>query len=104
MDDWQLLNEYGTRDSEQAFRTLVERYAGMVYHTALRQARDPDVAQEVTQAVFIALARKAARLPQQTLLYGWLLRATRFAVLNWMRDESCRRRYEKEGMNMEINL
>jgi len=28
MDDWQLLNEYATRNSEDAFRTLVDRYAG----------------------------------------------------------------------------
>jgi len=104
MDDWQLLNEYATRDSEEAFRTLVERYVGMVYHTALRQARDPDAAEEVTQAVFIALAQKARRIPRQTLIYGWLFRATRFAVLNWIRDETCRRRYEHEAMNMEISL
>jgi RNA polymerase sigma factor (sigma-70 family) len=104
MDDWQLLNEYATRNSEEAFRTLVERHAGMVYHTALRQARDPDAAEEVTQAVFIALAQKAGRIPRQTLLYGWLFRATRFAVMNWIRDETCRRRYEQEAMNMEISL
>lgn len=104
MDDWQLLNEYATRNSEEAFRTLVERYSGMVYHTALRQARDTDAAEEVAQAVFIALAQKAGRIPRQTLLFGWLFRATRFAALNWMRDETCRRRYEQEAMNMEISL
>jgi RNA polymerase sigma factor (sigma-70 family) len=104
MDDWQLLNDYATRNSEEAFRTLVERYAGMVYHTALRQARDTDAAEEVTQAVFIALAQKASRIPRQMLLYGWLFRAARFAVLNWMRDETCRRRHEQEAMNMEISL
>ena len=104
MDDWQLLNEYATRNSEEAFRTLVERYASMVYHTALRQAHDPDAAEEVTQAVFIALARKADRLPRQTLLYGWLFRATRFAALNWMRDEACRRRHEQQALNMESSL
>jgi RNA polymerase sigma factor (sigma-70 family) len=98
-----LLNEYATRNSEEAFRTLVERYAGMVYHTALRQAHDPEAAEEVAQAVFIALAQKADRVPRQTLLYGWLFRATRFAVLNWIRNESCRRRHEKEAMSMEIS-
>jgi RNA polymerase sigma factor (sigma-70 family) len=104
MDDWQLLNSYASQDSEEAFRTLVERYVGMVYHTALRQANDPDAAEEVSQAVFIALAQKAHRIPRQTLLYGWLFRATRFAVLNWIRDETCRRRNEHEVMNMETSL
>lgn len=100
-DDWQLLNDYATRNSEEAFRTLVERYAGMVYHAALRQSGNPHVAEEVTQAVFIALAQKAGKIPRQTILYGWLFRAARFALLNQLRDEACRRRHEQEAMTME---
>src|SRR5579859_5541770 len=97
MDDWQLLEEYATRNSEEAFRTLVERYAGTVYHAALRQLGNPHAAEEVAQAVFIALAQKARALPRSTVLCGWLFRATRFAVLNLLRDETCRRRYEKQA-------
>ena len=63
MDDWQLLRDYAQRNSEEAFRVLVDRYAGLVYHAALRQAGNPETAQDVAQAVFIALARKADRLP-----------------------------------------
>src|SRR3954451_3235086 len=59
MDEWQLLEEYARNDSEEAFRTIVDRYAGFVYHTAFRQAGNPHIAEEVTQAVFIALAQKA---------------------------------------------
>jgi RNA polymerase sigma factor (sigma-70 family) len=101
MDDWQLLDDYAVRNSEAAFRTLVDRYAGIVYRTALGQVRDPNAAEEVTQAVFIALAQKAGRIPRQTVLCGWLFRATRFAVLNLMRDEACRRRYEQEAASMQ---
>ena len=101
MDDWQLLNEYAIRGSEEAFRELVDRYAGTVYHTALRQVRNPQAAQDVTQLVFIALARKADRFPRQTLLSGWLFRATRYAVAHLVREDSCRRRYEKEAATME---
>ena len=100
-DDWQLLDDYATRNSEEAFRTLVDRYAGMVYHAALRQAGNPHTAEEVTQAVFIALAQKAGKIPRQTILYGWLFRAARFALLNFMRDEACRRRHEQEATTME---
>lgn len=102
MDDWQLLSEYADRNSEEAFRALVDRYAGMVYHAARRQVGNPDLAEEVAQAVFIALARKARNIPRQATLYGWLFRATRFAVLNLLRDEACRRRYEKEAMDSTI--
>lgn len=102
MNDWQLLDEYATRNSEPAFRALVDRYAGMVYHAALRQVRNPYAAEEVAQAVFIALAQKARRIPKQTVLCGWLFRATRFAVLNLLRDEACRRRYEHQAMDSTI--
>jgi len=102
MDDWQLLNEYSTRNSEEAFRALADRYAGLVYHAALRQVRHPHLAQDVTQAVFIALTHKAAGLSNHVVLSGWLLRATRFAVLNLSRQETRRRLHEQEACAMEI--
>src|SRR5580700_3386963 len=101
MDDWQLLNEYATRNSEEAFRALADRYAGMVYHAALRQTGNSHTAEEITQAVFIALAQKAGKIPKRTVLYGWLFRATRFAVLNCLRDEDCRRRREQAAIDMQ---
>ena len=101
MDDWQLLNDYATRNSEEAFHALVERYAGMVYHTALRQLGNPHSAEEVAQAVFIILAQKAAKIRRQTTLYGWLFRATRFAVLNQRRQEKNRARREQEAYAMQ---
>lgn len=101
MDDWQLLNEYATEKSEVAFGQLVDRYAGMVYHAALREVGRPDAAEEITQAVFIALSRKAGNISRRTTLYGWLFRATRFGALNLLREESCRRRHEQEFLTMQ---
>ncbi len=101
MEDWQLLDDYATRNSEEAFRALADRYTGMVYHAALRQTGNPHTAEEVTQAVFIALARKAAKIPKQTILCGWLFRATRFAALNRRREDDRRRRHEQEALDMQ---
>ena len=103
-DDWQLLNEYATQSSEEAFRTLVDRYAGLVYHAALRRVREPQTAQDVTQEVFIALAQKAGRIPPATLLSGWLYRATRFAVANRAREELRRQRREHEALMLDTTL
>jgi hypothetical protein len=53
MDDWQLLEHYAHEHAEEAFRTLVERYAGMVYHAALRQTGNPHTAEEVAQLALL---------------------------------------------------
>jgi RNA polymerase sigma factor (sigma-70 family) len=101
MDDWQLLKDYAAKNSQEAFRALVQRYSGMVYHAALRQTGNPHAAEEVAQVVFIALAQKADRIPRQPTLYGWLFRATRFAVLNQARQSANRERHEQETVAMQ---
>ena len=48
--------------SEADFRAMVERYAGMVMASALRRTGDQELTEDVTQRVFIILARKAKSL------------------------------------------
>ena len=104
LDDMTLLREYAARNSETAFEELVSRRAGFVYATALRQVRDPHLAEEVTQAVFIILAQKAGRLSNQTLLTGWLFKTTRYAALAQRRAAARRQRHEQEAqMQNEIH-
>jgi len=79
-DDMDLLRDYAARQSEQAFATLVARHVNLVHSAALRQVRDPELAGEITQTVFIILARKAAALSAKTILSGWLYRTAQFVA------------------------
>lgn len=94
--DAELLADYATRCSEAAFARLVERYVALVHSAARRQLGDPHLAEEITQAVFILLARKAGSLCEQTVLAGWLCRAAHFAARDALRAE--RRRLHREQL------
>jgi RNA polymerase sigma factor (sigma-70 family) len=79
IDDMELVRRYARDRSEEAFATLVSRHVNLVYSVALRQIRDPHLAEEITQTVFTILARKAGSLSSETVLSGWLYRTTRYA-------------------------
>jgi len=103
MQDSQLLEDYVTRNSERAFQSLVARYLNLVRSTALRQVRNASLAEEVAQAVFILLARKAAGLRKRKSLAlgGWLYRTTRFVAARALRGELRRQRREQEAFQMQ---
>ena len=101
-DDMTLLREYAGRDSEEAFAALVSRHVNLVYSVALRQVRDPHLAEEITQAVFIILARKADRLPQHAVLSGWLCRTARYVSANALTMQRRRKHREQEAYMQSI--
>ncbi len=97
MTDHELLRDYAQTGAEAAFAELVRRHVALVHSAALRQVRDAHAAEEITQAVFIVLARKAARLGPNTVLAGWLLKAARYAVSTHIRATVRRTRREQEA-------
>jgi RNA polymerase sigma factor (sigma-70 family) len=97
LDDSVLLKEYVEHGSEEAFATLVARHVNKVYSVALRHARNPHQAEEITQAVFVILARKSRQLGKRVILAGWLCRTARLAAVTFIRSETRRARREQEA-------
>lgn len=95
-EDAALLRDYATTRSDRAFARLVERHIDLVYSAALRRVGgDSHRAAEVTQMVFIDLARKASALARHPLLTGWLHQSTRWAASNLRRAEQRRATHER---------
>jgi RNA polymerase sigma factor (sigma-70 family) len=95
-DDMDLVREYARNGSEQSFARLVSRYVNLVYSVAVRQVHDLHLAEEVTQAVFIILARKARALNSKTILSAWLCRTAQFAAADALKIQRRRQRREQE--------
>lgn len=101
MDDAQLLQRYANEGCEPAFSELVSRYLDLVFSAALRQVRgDAALAQDVTQLVFTAFARKAPTLSPSVVLGGWLYRHTCFVAAQAIRGERRRRVRERKAAEM----
>jgi RNA polymerase sigma factor (sigma-70 family) len=96
-NDMDLVREFARHNSEAAFTELVRRHINLVYSVARRCTGNDGDAHDVTQAVFIILARKAAELREKTLLTGWLYETTRFAAARLLRTNARRHAREQEA-------
>ena len=101
-DSQDLLAEYRRNGSDAAFRELATRFVDLVHSTALRLVEgDTHRAEDVTQTVFVDLARLARTLSPEVRLGGWLHRHTCFVAVNTLRGE--RRRQARERQAVEMN-
>ncbi|MBC8107102.1 MAG: sigma-70 family RNA polymerase sigma factor [Anaerolineae bacterium] len=94
--DQQLLDRFAARQDHAALAEIVRRYIGLVHAAAHRQVRDPHLAADITQAVFIVLVRKAPSLRADTNLAAWLFTVTRHAVANARRVQARQRIHETQ--------
>jgi RNA polymerase sigma factor (sigma-70 family) len=98
--DRELVLAYSSEGSEVAFRALVARHVNLVFAAAFRQVGDSGLAEEITQNVFVALARKAPRLVGHETLAGWLHRTAILESKACIRAELRRRRREETAASL----
>jgi len=101
--DIDLLRQYIRENSDEAFAALVTRHVNLVYSAALRKTGNPAAAEEITQAVFVILAKKANRLAEHTALSGWLYQTARLTAANFLRTEIRRARREQEASMQSLS-
>ena len=102
IEDTELLRQFARDRSDAAFAELVRRHVDLVYSVALRKVGgDAHAAQDVAQAVFIALARQAGSLTRRQTLTGWVYLTTQHLAAQTVRADRRRQVREHEAHTMD---
>src|SRR6266536_2515878 len=101
MNATELLAEFRESRSDGLFSELVRRYTNLVYSVAKRRLANVSLAQEVTQIVFIRLAKAAPVLDNDAELGGWLHRTAVHVSIDLWRSEVRRRVREQQAVVMQ---
>lgn len=95
VDDAGLMEAIG-RGEMHALEDLYDRYSTLVYSVSLRVLRDPQLAEDVVQEVFLRLWRQPASFdPERGRFISWLMSVTRNRALDEVRRLSRRLRAEE---------
>src|ERR1041384_6557042 len=86
-------------EGEAAFEEVVRKYSAIIFSTAMQRLNNRQLAEDVTQSVFIILHQKLPRLSRDVSVLGWLIRATRFVADRTAKAEA--RRHANEMRVME---
>lgn len=101
-DDAELLLRFAREGAQDALAEIVRRHIDFVYQTALREVGgNAHSAADVTQEVFLHVARKAGSLAGHRVLKGWLFMTARYLAANLVRAEQRRRRREEKAHAMQ---
>ncbi|HSV15162.1 MAG TPA: sigma-70 family RNA polymerase sigma factor, partial [Tepidisphaeraceae bacterium] len=104
-NDQTLLQQYAADGSQDAFAQLVDRHIDLVHTAARRMVHgDSHLAEDVTQAVFILLARRAGQIKPNVVLAGWLYNATRLSASVALRGQRRRQRHETAAASEALRM
>jgi RNA polymerase sigma factor (sigma-70 family) len=100
LEDRQLIVDLLGNKREIALAECVRRYGQMVKRSARRITGDEHLAEDVCQAVFFVLVRKAASLTNMNLLGAWLYRVAVTAARDVVKRRTRRQKREQESAMM----
>jgi len=95
-DDITLLRQYARTHDPDAFLTLFNRYAGLVYGTCLRVVGNPHDAEDIAQECFLELARNAGAVSGAVPV--WLHVVATSRSLDALRRAAVRKRSEEAAV------
>ena len=82
---------------QNAWRAIVSEFSPRIFGLLKAQCRDADLAEELTQSVFVTLAEKLAAYTEQGQFESWIFRV----AINRLRDEMRRRTRHAKPMAQE---
>jgi RNA polymerase sigma factor (sigma-70 family) len=89
-----LLERYARYGDAEAFSEIVRQYAGIVYGTCQRILGDRELAADAAQETFFQLVKHPGQVRES--LVSWLHRVATHKAIDRIRNDSNRRRHEKE--------
>jgi RNA polymerase sigma-70 factor, ECF subfamily len=97
--------EAAKRDSD-AFEQLYRKYVAQIYSLALYETRDPHVAEDITEAVFLRALAALPRFREQaageaSTFRAWLFTIARHVVANERRRD---RRHPQDPIELALDL
>ncbi|HEY7154382.1 MAG TPA: sigma-70 family RNA polymerase sigma factor [Gemmataceae bacterium] len=98
LSDAQLLERFAKQRDEAAFEVLVWRHGALVLYVARRLLRRGADVEDVFQATFLTLARKAASIRRGTAVGSWLYKVAYRIALRVRRAATQRERREQTGI------
>ena len=100
LSDLALVHQFAAERNERAFASLLRRHGPMVYGVGRRVLRHSEDAEDVFQAAFLLLARKAASIRKGESVGSWLHGVSYHLAIRLAAQRMGRKRHEREAAAM----
>jgi RNA polymerase sigma-70 factor (ECF subfamily) len=75
------------QSSQKAFRELIRRYNGLVYHFAFNMTHQSELSEEITQDTFLKVHQNIHRFDNKRVFKPWLMRIASNTAISALRKE-----------------